>query len=115
MRAACLALPFVLSAALPAQAGPLLPHRAVYDLALENASDRSGITGIVGRMVSEFHGADFDVYTVKFRIVTQIDTPVITRITHQPPTTFEDGGGKTFIFAPRSFVDSVMVKEVRVS
>jgi hypothetical protein len=115
MRAACLALPFVLSAALPAQAGPLLPHRAVYDLALENASDRSGITGIAGRMVYEFNGSHCDGYTVKFRFVTQIDTPDITRITDQQTTTFEDGDGKTFNFVTRSFVDSVMDKEVRGS
>ena len=35
----------------------LLPHRAVYDLSLEQASDRSGINGITGRMVYEFAGS----------------------------------------------------------
>ena len=31
----------------------LLPHRAVYDLSLIKASDRSGITGMNGRIVYE--------------------------------------------------------------
>src|SRR5690606_12766066 len=63
----------------------------------------------------EFNGSECDGYTVKFRFVTQIDTPDITRITDQQTTTFEDGDGKTFNFVTRSFVDSVMDKEVRGS
>ena len=69
---------FLLSSALsaaPAFAAPLLqPHRAVYDLALDKASDRSGITGLSGRMVYEFNGSPCEGYTVKFRFVTQIAT-----------------------------------------
>ena len=42
----------------PALSAPILaPHRAVYDLVLNKASDRSGITGITGRMVYEFNGS----------------------------------------------------------
>ena len=60
--------------AVPAFAGaPLVPHRAVYDLSLDKASDRSGITGLSGRMVYEFNGSPCEGYTVKFRFVTQID------------------------------------------
>ncbi len=55
----------------PALAVPMLqPHRAVYDLSLDNASDRSDITGITGRMVYEFNGSACEGYTVKFRFVT---------------------------------------------
>ena len=39
-----------------------------------SASDRSGITGLSGRMVYEFNGSPCEGYTVKFRFVTQIDT-----------------------------------------
>ena len=60
--------------ALASPAGNLLPHRAVYDLALDSASDRSGITGIDGRMVYEFAGSPCEGYTVTFRFVTRIDT-----------------------------------------
>ena len=49
MRFLIFALAAVLAA--PAAAQTLLPHRAVYDLVLDQASDRSGITGIAGRMV----------------------------------------------------------------
>ena len=91
----------------------LAPHRAVYDLALDKASDRSGITGITGRMVYEFNGSACEGYTVTFRFVTRIDTGDTTRLTDQQTTTFEDAEGKTFSFVTKSFVDQNLDKEIR--
>jgi hypothetical protein len=99
---------------LPAFAAQLLaPHRAVYDLALEKASDHSGITGITGRMVYEFNGSACEGYTVTFRFVTRINTGDTTRLTDQQTTTFEDAEGKTFTFVTKSFVDQNLDKETR--
>jgi hypothetical protein len=98
----------------PAFAVPALQaHRAVYDLSLDKASDRSGITGISGRMVYEFNGSPCEGYTVKFRFVTQIATHENTRLTDQQTTTFEDAEGKTFSFVTKSFVDQNLDKEVK--
>ena len=106
-------LPIILSTA-PAIAVPVLqPHRAVYDLSLDKASDRSGISGISGRMVYEFNGSPCDGYTVKFRFVTQINANDSTRLTDQQTTTFEDAEGKTFSFVTKSFVDQDLDKEVK--
>lgn len=91
----------------------LAPHRAVYDLALESASDRSGISGISGRMVYEFNGSVCEGYTVTFRFVTQIETSELSRLTDQQTTTFEDAEGKSFSFVTKSFVDQNLDKEVR--
>ncbi|MDR7032664.1 cell envelope integrity EipB family protein [Mesorhizobium sp. BE184] len=118
MRAKRLVLPALLlsAALLPAQAlavPPLQPHRAVYDLSLDKASERSGITGISGRMVYEFNGSACEGYAVNFRFVTQIDTRESSRLTDQQTTTFEDGQGKTFSFLTKSFVDQNLDKEVR--
>ncbi|MEO5322750.1 cell envelope integrity EipB family protein [Mesorhizobium sp. CC13] len=119
MRAARLALLATLSApafgAMPAFAAPvaLAPHRAVYDLVLDQASDRSGITGLTGRMVYEFNGSPCEGYTVKFRFVTQIATRENTRVTDQQTTTFEDAEGKTFSFVTKSFVDQALDREVK--
>lgn len=100
----------------PAGAVPALaPHRAVYDLALDNASDRSGITGIAGRMVYEFNGSACDGYSVKFRFVTRIATNESSRVTDQQTTSFEDGQGKSFDFVTKSFVDQNLDKEVKGS
>jgi hypothetical protein len=118
MRRARLFLPAVLVptvfAAASAFAVPMLqPHRAVYDLSLDKASDRSGITGISGRMVYEFNGSPCEGYTVKFRFVTQINTNDNTRLTDQQTTTYEDAGGKSFSFVTKSFVDQALDKEVK--
>lgn len=108
------ALPLL--AAQPAFSAQLLaPHRAVYDLVLNNASDRSGITGLAGRMVYEFNGSPCEGYTVKFRFVTKIDTRDVSRLTDQQTTTFEDGGGKTFDFVTKSFVERSLDREVKGS
>lgn len=118
MRASRLALLALLASptltAVPAfAAAPLAPHRAVYDLVLDKASDNSGITGISGRMVYEFNGSACEGYTVKFRFVTQIDTGENSRVTDQQTTTFEDAEGKTFSFVTKSFVDQTLNREVK--
>ncbi len=106
-------LPAIFSMA-PAFAVPALQaHRAVYDLTLDKASDRSGITGISGRMVYEFNGSACEGYTVKFRFVTQIATADGTKLTDQQTTTFEDAEGKTFSFVTKSFSDQNLDKEVK--
>lgn len=97
----------------PAHAVPLVQHRAVYDLALEQASDRSGITSITGRMVYEIRGSACEGYTVRFRYVTQSDTRDASQITDQQTTTFEEGDGKTFSFATKSYIDRNLDKELR--
>lgn len=102
------------SVAAPALAVPMLQaHRAVYDLSLGKATDRSGITGITGRMVYEFNGSPCDGYTVNFRLVTQIATNDTTRLSDQQTTTYEDAKGKTFSFVTKSFVDQQLDKEVK--
>jgi hypothetical protein len=104
----------VASIAAPALAVPMLQaHRAVYDLSLDKATDRSGITGITGRMVYEFNGSPCDGYTVNFRFVTQIATNDTTRLSDQQTTTYEDAKGKTFSFVTKSFIDQQLDKEVK--
>lgn len=110
----CAALLSSAAMAVPAHAVPALQaHRAVYDLSLDKASDRSGITGITGRMVYEFNGSPCEGYTVNFRFVTQIATSDSTRLSDQQTTTYEDAKGKTFSFVTKSFIDQSLDKEVK--
>ena len=117
MTLARLALPLVpmmlCVGASSAFAAPLQPHRAVYDLRLEDATDRSGITGIAGRMVYDFHGSACDGYAVTFRFVTRIDTDEMSRITDQQTTTYEEGDGSDFSFVTRSFIDGQLDQELK--
>jgi hypothetical protein len=91
----------------------LAPHRAVYDLALENATERSGIRALAGRMVYEFNGSPCDGYTTSYRFVTKIDTAEKSSVNDQQTTTYEDGSGKSFNFVTRSFVDRSLDKELK--
>lgn len=104
---------FVAMASVAQAAAPLVPHRAVYDLTLDKASDRSGITALQGRMVYEFNGSACEGYTVNFRFVTRISTDGASRLTDQQTTTFEDAAGKTFSFVTKSFTDQELDKELK--
>lgn len=96
-------------------AGPsgLIAHRAVYDLELKDATDRSGIAGMFGRMVYEFDGSDCTGFTTNFRFVTQIDTGETTRVSDQQTTTFEDLAKRVFRFETKSYTDDQLDKDVR--
>lgn len=92
----------------------LLPHRAVYDLTLERADEKSGIAGVTGRMVYEFNGSSCEGFTTNFRFVTRIDMEGHDqRVTDQQTTTYESGDGNRFRFVNKTFVDKELVKEVR--
>ena len=91
----------------------LLAHRAVYDLSLGQASDRSGINGIDGRMVYEFAGSECEGYTTTFRFVMRIETEETTRLSDQQTTTFEDGKGETFQFVNKTYLDNALDREVK--
>ncbi|MDK1492225.1 cell envelope integrity EipB family protein [Sinorhizobium sp. 7-81] len=110
----CLAAMMGLDAA-AANASALAPHRAVYDLELKDASDRSGISSMYGRMVYEFNGSACEGYTVSFRFMTQVDTGEEVRLTDQQTTTYEDMRNGNFRFLTRSFTDEKLDKEVRGS
>jgi hypothetical protein len=91
----------------------LLPHRAVYDLKLKDASSRSGISGLVGRIVYEFRGSKCDGYTVNFRFVSQIFTGESSRVSDQQTSTYENSEDNTFQFLSRSFVNQKLDRETR--
>jgi hypothetical protein len=92
--------------------GGLVPHRAVYNLELADASERSGITNMFGRMVYEFKGSACEGYRVNFRFVTQIDAGGEKKLTDQQSSTFEDPKSGRFEFETKTFNDDRLEKEV---
>lgn len=90
----------------------LIPHRAVYDLKLKDASERSGIEGMFGRMVYEFNGSACTGFTTNFRLVTKISTGEETRVSDQQTKTFEDLSAKQFHFETKSYTDEQLDKSV---
>jgi hypothetical protein len=91
----------------------LTPHRAIYNLELKEASQRSGISAITGRMVYDFNGSSCEGYTTTFRYMTKVKTQDNERVIDQQTTTFETGDAKEFEFLTKNFVDQSLDKEIR--
>jgi hypothetical protein len=120
MRALRLVLPAVLIATVfpvefASAAGALLAHRAVYDLDLGQASEKSGVTGVAGRIVYEFTGSACEGYSTNYRFVSQMNLQESQRMNDYQITTFEDGAGKSFDFVTKFFVDDGLDKETKGS
>lgn len=95
-----------------AAAAALAPHRAVYEIRLLHAADRSGIEAIKGRMVFDFTGSACKGYTTRFRFVMAVQAGDERRLTDQQTMTRESGDGKEFRFSTRNFVNGDPDKEV---
>ena len=93
----------------------LAPHRAVYDVTLEDASERSGITGIKGRMVYEMRGSMCDGFSTRFRFFQNVRTPRREYTSDQRTTTFEAADGSRYDFVNRTFFNGSEEKEVKGS
>lgn len=83
----------------------LKPHRAVYDVKLEKAEERSGIKAMSGRIVYELKGNECDGISVRYRFVTNINTGRASFTTDQQTATYESPDGDQFMFDTKSFVN----------
>jgi hypothetical protein len=84
----------------------LVPHRAIYEMTLDDARSASGVTGIDGRMVFEFTGSSCDGYSLNMRMVTQMtDSQGQVNMTDLRSSTWEQGDGKTFRFQSAQYLN----------
>jgi hypothetical protein len=84
----------------------LTPHRAVYEMTLDEARSPSGVTGIDGRMVFEFTGSECGGYTLNMRMVTQMtDSQGQTNRTDHRSSSWEQGNGQKFRFQSAQYVN----------
>ncbi len=91
----------------------LVPHRAIYDVRLDNASDRSGIKAMDGRIAYQITGSACEGFAISFRFVSRVSTRSKTFVSDQRTTTFEDADGKSFRFLTRSYLNEKLEKELR--
>ncbi len=88
-----------------AQAMPLAPHRAAYELSLLSARGRNVATA-AGRIGIEFTGTACEGYSTSFRQATQIgDGEGNSRLSDMRSTTFESGDGRFLRFKSESRVN----------
>jgi hypothetical protein len=89
----------VVHALAPSGGAILVPHRAVYEMTLDQSRPASGISGVKGRMVFEFAGSGCDGYTMNMRLVTQVEGNTGRSIvTDLRSSTWEEGAGKRYRF-----------------
>ncbi len=91
----------------------LAPHRAVYDLTLEQTRGNSQVAGVRGRILYDFDGNACDGYSLEFRQVSQLDSGEDSESTNdQRSTTWEDAGAKSFKFTSQNFINDKLTDAV---
>jgi EipB-like len=98
--------------ALSAGAAPtIVPHRAVYDLALDTTSGDTGPADIQGRLVFEEIGNACDGYTVNTRFVTRVESEKASVINDLRSATWESADGSSYRFVTKNYVNDVLVDQ----
>ena len=97
----------------PAFAAPnLVPHRAVYDIRLDQVRSSANLAGLTGLMAIELQGSACEGYTVNFRLVTQFsDSDGKTSTSDLRSSTFESGAGESFRFLTQNYVNRSLSEE----
>jgi hypothetical protein len=91
----------------------LAPHRAIYDLALEQTRGNSQVAGVRGRISYDFDGSACTGYSLEFRQVSELDSGEDKSSTSdQRSTTWEDAAAKSFKFSSQNFVNDKLVDAV---
>ena len=85
---------------------PLIPHRAVYDLALGDVRGNTQISAVRGRILYDFDGNACQGYSLEFRQVSELNTGEgKTSTSDLRSTTWEGANAKTFKFTSENYVD----------
>lgn len=91
----------------------LIPHRAVYDLSLNQTRGNSQIAAVRGHIVYDFDGNACEGYSLEFRQISELDTGEGKVSTSDlRSTTWEGADAKSFKFTSENFVDENLVDSV---
>lgn len=86
----------------PADRVVLAPHRAVYDLVLDDSKGAKNIEAARGRIAFDFTGDACEGYALSFRQVTQLTSESGPRTIDARTTSFEAGDGQSYRFKTES-------------
>jgi hypothetical protein len=94
----------------------LTAHRAVYDLELKAAKDRSGVKDLTGRMAIEITGSSCEGWSVNFRLVNDLQLPRgKRRLIDSRSTAWEAGDGSRLSYVENEFIDNRPTRQTRLS
>jgi hypothetical protein len=91
----------------------LVPHRAIYDLSLQQTRGNSSISAVRGRILYDFSGSACDGYSLTFRQVSKLNSTEGKESTSDlRSTTWEGADANRFKFTTQNFVDGNLVNSV---
>ena len=112
LAAGLLALVAPATAALAAPRADFVGHRAVYEMRLDDRSDRGEVADVSGRFVYEFSGSRCEGWASRFRFVTRLDgADGRARVTDLRTSSFEAADGRSFDFFNENWIDQKKVEE----
>jgi len=91
----------------------LRPHRAIYEISLKEATERSGIATMNGRIVYEMNGNECDGMSVRYRFVSRVNANGEIFTTDQQTASFESPDGNEYTFLTKSFVNDALDRTVK--
>lgn len=91
----------------------LKPHRAIYDVKLNEATERSGIASMNGRIVYEMEGNECDGMSVRYRFVSRVNANGDIFTTDQQTASYEAPDGNEYSFLTKSFVNERLERTVK--
>lgn len=91
----------------------LKPHRAVYEVKLDKASERSGIATMSGRIAYEITGNACDGIAVNYRFVSRVNANGDIFTTDQQTATHETPDGRQYTFVTKSYVNERLDRTVK--
>lgn len=98
----------------PVAAPVLAPHRAVYDVVLDQTRGGSGVTEMSGRMVYELTGSECDGYTQTMRFVTRMTNQEgAASVTDMRSSSWEDALAKSFRFNSSQYKDTKLSEQTQ--
>ncbi|MDO8534879.1 MAG: cell envelope integrity EipB family protein [Xanthobacteraceae bacterium] len=96
-----------------AQAVPLVPHRAIYELALDPNKASNKIDRATGRIAFEVTGNACEGYAVSLRQVTELDSGEGRKtVSDLRSITWEDGAAKSYRFKTQNYLNEDLKDEV---
>lgn len=94
--------------------GVLAPHRAIYEITLDQARGGTTVSDMAGRMVYELTGSACDGYTQTMRFVTRMtNQDGATSLTDMRSTSWEDAVAKAFRFQSTQFKETKLEEQTK--
>lgn len=111
----CLAAALAATAAAHAEAAAVAPHRALYDIRMEQARQESSLRAIDGRMGFELSEAGCEGWTVSFRMANRyLPDEGHSRVVDTQSTSFETRDATRLDYAEKEFVNDKLENESRL-